>query len=134
MKRITSLVLFALLMVCPSWTEPQISKTVTFTTGTAQRVATTRTMANSLFIEALPNATGAVVYVLYADPADTCLASTTSQVVAVLAAGTTTAPGGNFTYPSNNDATSAAGGFDVSRWCVQGVTGNTAVVSYDVRN
>lgn len=134
MKRISLIALLLALMVGPTWTEPQISATVTYTTGTAQRVATTRTMANSLFIEVLPNASGSVVYVLYADPATTCSTSTATQIVAVLTAGTATAPGGNFTYPTNNEATSSAGGFDVQRWCTQGATGNTAVVSYDVRN
>lgn len=134
MKRLSLICLLMFLMVRPTWTEPQISTTVTFVTGTAVRVAPVRTMANSLFIEVLPNASGSVVYVLYADLAATCSTSTTSQIVAVLAAGTSSAPGGNFTYPSNNTATSSAGGFDASRWCTQGTTGNTAVVSYDLRN
>lgn len=133
MKRILSIAVLMLLVVRPTWTEPQISKTFTFVTGTAQRIATTRTMANSLFIQALPGSTG-VVYVLYADPAATCLASTAGQLIAELSPGTATAPGGNFTYPSNNTATSSAGGFDVQRFCVQGTTSDTAVASYDLRN
>jgi len=132
LKRISLIALLMVLMVSPTWTEPQVSRTVTFTTGTAIRVATRRTLANSLFVQVLPGST-AIVYVLYADPGDTCLASTAGQLVAELAPGTATAPGGNFTFPSNTDATTQSGGFDVSRWCVQGTTSDTAVVSYDLR-
>lgn len=122
-----------LLIASPGGADPQISRTVTFTTGTAIRVASTRTMANSLFIEALPGGS-AVVSVLFADPADTCLAATAGQTVAVLAAATSTAPGGNFTFPSNNSSATQSGGFDVHFWCVQGSTGDTAIISYNQKN
>lgn len=135
MKTLRSATLAILAMICISIAiaEPQISKTVTFSTGTAIRVSTTPTRANSLFVQMLPGST-AVGYVLYAPLEKTCVASDASQVVATLSPGTATAPGASFTYPSNNPATNSAGGFDVSRWCVQGTTGDTAVVSYDVRN
>jgi hypothetical protein len=125
--------LIAALMALIAGADPQISRTVTFTTGTAIRVATIRTMANSLFIEALPGGSS-VVYVLYADPAIACSTSTAGQTVAVLAAATATAPGGNFTFPSNNNAATQAGGVNVQNWCVAGTTGDTAVISYNVNN
>ncbi len=110
----------------------QISKTVTLVTGTAARVVGNRTMVNSLFIQVQPGGTH-VVYVLYADPDATCSTSTTSQIVATLGPGSATQPGMAFTFPSNNDATTQAGGFDANWWCVQGTTAETVIVSYDKR-
>jgi len=133
LKKISSVVLLLALCAAPTWTDPQISRVVTFTSGTAQRVAPTRTMANSLLVEMLPGSTG-IGYVLYADPALTCVHTTAGQIVAELAPGTATAPGGNFTFPSNNDATTQSGGSDMNWWCVEGTTSDTAIVSYDLKH
>ena len=131
MSRINPIILAMLLLVAafvPALPEPQISKTVTFTTGTAQRVANSPTRANSLFIQMQPGST-AIGYVLYAAPGTTCVASTASQVVATLAPGTATAPGGSFSFGAG-----ITGGFDAGAWCVQGSSSDTAIISYDLRN
>src|SRR4051812_22921669 len=111
----------ALCLVTTGVSEPLVCRTQALTTGTAFRVASTPTRASSLFIQSAAG-NAAIVYVLYADPGTTCSTSTTTQIVAQLGIGTATSPGQSFTFPSNNDATTQAGGIDVQRFCVQGST------------
>src|SRR5690554_4447835 len=104
MKQLIKAALVVMLAVLPVHTEPQLSRTISLTTGTAVRIVANRTMANSLFIQVQPGSSNPV-YVLYADRATACSSSTTSQIVAVLGPGTSDQPGSSFTYPSNNTAT-----------------------------
>lgn len=120
------------LLAMPVRTAVQISQTITLTTGSEYRAAPNRTMANSLMVEVQPGAT-AVVYVLFCPRPTTCDVSDTTQRVATIGFGTGGQPGGVFTFPSNNDATTQAGGFDVSSWAVSGTTSDTVLVTYDKR-
>jgi hypothetical protein len=122
--------LVALLLITGSGvSEPQINRIQALSTGTAYRISTSPARANSLFIQSLPG-NAAIVYVLYADEATTCVASATTQIVAYLGPGTASQPGQSFTYPSSQ----TTDGFLVNRFCVQGTTGDSALVSYDLRN
>ena len=123
----------SLLAVGLAISDPQVNRIQTFSTGTAYRVATTHTQINSLFVQSLPGNTG-LIYILFADPSLTCVASTTSQIVAELGPGSATQPGQSFTFPSNDAAQSQAGGTDASFWCAAGSTGDSAIISYNIRN
>lgn len=124
-----------LLMVLPALTEPQNGSIITITAGTAIRLTSVRTMASSMLIQNIHGATVGITYVLYAPNGVTCAnAGAGTTFVAELAAATSTAPGGAFTFPSNNTSTTDAGGFNVANWCLDGGTNGTQVaVSYDQR-
>lgn len=132
-KSIAILALCLLVFATAAFPDPQVSRVVTFTTGTAVRISTTDTQVNSIFVQMLHGGS-ALGYVLFADPAVTCALATTGQLVAELAPATATSPGGSYTFPSNSTAQSASGGTNIRFWCVVGSTGDTAVVSYNVRN
>lgn len=135
MKRILAALAFILLAVLPVRTEPQAGRIITITAGTAIRLATTKTLASSMLIQALPGSSTGLIYVLNSNPQATCAnAGAGTTLVAELAAATTTAPGGAFTFPSNGSSATQASGFDVQFWCIDGShTGDTVAVSWDVR-
>ena len=137
MKRLSHKVLAVailfLLAAAVAFPDPQINRIQAFTTGVGYRVTSNLVMANSLFIQSLPG-NSAVVYVLFADPALTCVASATTQIVAELGPGDATHPGESLTFPCNGSAVSSAGGFDVNWYCAAGSTGDSAILSFNVRN
>lgn len=142
MKRATSLILLAILLVLPAATEPQDGRVITITAGTAIRLIlnpSTRdpVRANSLFIQALhvASGTGGIIYVLNADPSITCTKGAAgTTLVAELSPATTAAPGGSFSFPSNGSATTQSGGTDIRRFCLDGAqSGDTVVTSWDLR-
>lgn len=110
----------------------QISRTITLTTGTPVRLATIKTLANSLFIQMQPGS-AAIGYVLYADLDFPLNIATAGQVVATLGPGSAVQPGSSFSFPTNGAGTTQAGGMDVSLWGVAGSTGDTVIVSWDQR-
>lgn len=127
------LAILLVLLCVTGYSDPQVSRVVTFTTGTAVRVASTDTLVNSIFIQMLHGGTS-LGYVLFADPAVTCLAATAGHLVAELSPATATGPGGSYAFPSNGAAQSQSGGTNARFWCAQGTTGDQAVISYNVRN
>lgn len=130
MKKLLALAVFFAISAYP---DPQVSRTVTFTTGTAVRISNNDVQANSIFVQMLHGGT-ALGYVLFAAPDVTCALATAGQLVAEMAPATATAPGGTFNFPSNSTAQSGSSGTNVHFWCVGGTTGDTAVISYNVRN
>lgn len=130
--RYSSVVVLFLALVAPVRTEPQISHTITLTTGTAVRLVPNRTLANSILIQVQPGSTNPV-YVLWADTGITCNVNTAGQLVATLGPGTASQPGSSFTFPSNGTATTQAGGFDIASYCVQGTSSDTVVATWDQR-
>lgn len=131
-KRTLTIAALLILAVTRAATEPQFGVVITITAGMAQRLipGTTRTTkANSLLIEPLSTNTGHV-FVLNCDPSALCVKG---------AAGTTwvadLAPGQSFSFPSNSEATNQSGGFDITRWQIDGATnGDTVLCSWDLRN
>lgn len=125
-------ILLALVVALAALSEPLVNRIQALTTSTAYRVSTTRTMVSSLFIQVPPGNTS-FIYVLYADEGTTCSAATTSQIAAYLGPGSSTQPGQSYSFPSNGSGTTQAGGFNAQRFCVEGSTGDSALISYDLR-
>ena len=135
MNRIIALLAALILMVSTASTAPQTGRIITITAGTAIRIATKRTLANSMLIIPLPGESAGNVYVLNANPQGTCNnGSAGTTFVASLAAATSSVPGASFTFPSNGSSVTQQGGFDVQFWCIDGAhSGDTVAVSWDAR-
>lgn len=126
---ITALLLIAL----PAMTEPWGGVALTLTPGTAIRIVKTRTIVSSFVfqMDVCPSTCG-TGYLLYAPTSITCAnggAGTT--LIAKIAAGTSTAPGGSVTVPSNPDP---YGGIDISQYCIDSSAAAPAIVSWNIRN
>lgn len=133
MKKAISILTLGFLLGVSAFSDPQISRVVTLTTGSPVRVTNNDVQASSLFIQALHGGSN-IVYVLFADPNIACNVNTAGQLVAELAPATATAPGGSFTFPSNGATQNAAGGSNMHHWCVQGTSSDQVVISYNLRN
>ena len=133
MKKAIAAIALMLLLALAAFPDPQVSQPIALTTGSAVRVANMDVQFNSLFIQ-MKHGGSNIGYVLFADPALTCSATTAGQVVAELAPASATAPGGSFTFPSNGVANYGSGGNNAHYWCVQGSTGDSVIVSYNMRN
>jgi hypothetical protein len=133
MKKALVIVALLTLLAASAFPDPQVSQTISLTTGVAVRVAVSDVQFSSLFIQ-MKHGGANLGYVLFADPAITCNVTTPGQLVAELAPATSTAPGGSFIFPTNGTANFASGGTNAHFWCVQGTTGDSVIVSYNQRN
>ena len=133
MKRILLISLALALCVIPVRTEPWGGRTMTVTSGAAERIVTISTIVSSFLVQMDPASSAGLGYLLYAPVGTTCLKGADgTTLIATLSPATSTAPGGNVTVPSNPDP---QGGVNLSGYCFQGShTGDTATVSWNIRN
>ena len=134
MKKLIVALLVGSLLAIPLFPDVLLGKQITVTAGTAIRVTTGNLMASSILIQMKHGGSG-VGYVLYADPSATCnVGAAGTTLVAELAPANPLAPGGSFTYPSNNDSTTQQGGFSPAYFCVDGSnSGDVIIVSWSQR-
>lgn len=121
-----------LMTALPAMTEPWGGRLITLTPATAIRIVSSRTIVSSFIVQMDACSTCGLGYLLYAPASVTCSnggAGTT--LIAKLAPGTATTPGGNVTVPSNPDP---QGGVDLGGYCVDGSAAAPVIVSWNIRN
>ncbi len=132
MKRISLLFVLVSLFVAPIKPEPWGGKVQALTTSTGIRIVGIRTIVSSFVVQVATGSTN-VAYLLYA-PSDVAACNKAAAgvtLIAELQGGTAIAPGGNVTVPSNPDP---QGGIDLRGYCVQGVTGDSLNIAWNLRN
>lgn len=135
MKTLRRAALCLLALAATIYPGPRYNKIYTVAAGTPIQLATVTTPANRVFIQMLTGGSGSGYvmdvssYVAGTTPAHT----TSGELVAQLCPATSTAPG--CSYSDTAGSAPGSGAIDISKLWIDGSnSGDTLVVSYDLRN